>query len=310
MRYTPELRVGLTLIVTLAVIFMGIQFFQGSPIFSGSYELFTRLENASGITPGSAVRMRGVNVGTVGDVRLEQETGIVRIDFEIHDGIQIPRTTTATISGISTFGSVTLSLLPGAEGGSNFAPGEEVPAAPSVDLFGAVSARVPSITARADTVLLTANLAAGEVYSLLNDPNSDLRLALVGLRQTTNALNALIRAQSASLERTLDNSEALTADLRAFTATNGDSLTLAVSRLNSVLGRLDRNMTTVESSVETFDSLLAGVAAGQGTLGLLLNDSTLYVRLDTTLTRVNGVVDDFQQHPGRYLKHIKLVDIF
>ncbi len=83
-----------------------------------------------------------------------------------------------------------------------------------------------------------------------------------------------------------------------------------MARLNRVLAGLDRNMTAVESSVTTLDDLLAGLAAGEGTLGLLLNDSTLYVRLDTTLTRVNGVVDDFQRHPGRYLKHLTLVDIF
>ncbi len=222
MRYTPELRVGLTLLVTLAILFLGIRFFQGSPLFSGSYSLFTRLENADGLTPGSAVKMRGVVVGTVGDVALESETGTVRVDFTIHDDVAVPSGTRATISGFSAFGSVTLALVPGAGDGGRLAPGQEVPAAPTTDLLGTVSERVPQLAGRADTVLVTANLAAGEVYALLNNPDSDLRLALAGLRQTTNSLNALIRAQSAALDQTLTNSAALTADLRQFTSTNRD----------------------------------------------------------------------------------------
>ncbi len=309
MNFTRELRVGATLLVTLVVVFLGIRFFQGTPLFSGAYVLTTRLDSADGLTPGSAVRMRGVNVGTVETVALDGQSGGVDVAFKIHDGVRVPGGTKATISGISTFGSVTLQLVPGA-GPDALENGDRVEAAPSVDLLGTIADRVPSITARADTLLLASTVAAGEATRLLADPNSDLRLALVGLRQTTAALNALIRAQSATLGTTLDNAESLTADLRGFTNANRDSLGLAVTRLNRVLVRLDRNLGTAEASVGTLDSLLTRVARGEGTLGLLLNDSTLYLRLDTTLTRVNGVVDDFQQHPGRYLKHLTLVDIF
>ncbi len=310
MRYSRELIVGLTLLTTLAVVLLGIRFFQGIPLFSGSYELYTILETADGITPGSSVRLRGVAVGSVGDVRLDPVTGLVRVALKMDSGVQIHPGAMAAISGLSALGSVTLSISPGDLSVPPLEPGSLVPPAPTTDLLGMLTDQAPVLVARTDSVLLTANQAAAEVSALLGDPNSDLRLALAGLRQTTMALNALIRAQSATLDRTLRNSEALTADLSDFTATNSDSLTLAVSQLNNVLRRVNSNLSTIESSTETLDELLARVSDSEGTLGLLLNDSTLYVRLDTTLTRVNGVVDDFQRHPGRYLKHIKLVDIF
>lgn len=310
MRFSRELTVGLTLLATLVVIFLGIRFFQGSPLFGSSYPLYTNLTDAGGITEGSAIRLRGVNVGTVGDVTLDTQTGVVRLALKMHDHVAVPTGTHASISGFSAFGSVTLTLVPPEGGGAPLPPGAEIPAAPTVDLLGSVTGSVPGLAARADTALLTANLAAGEVYALLNDPDSDLRLALAGLRQTTNALNALIRAEAATLQATLANTEAITSDLRAFTDTNRDSLTLAVGRLNGVLVRLDRNLATVESSTAALDSMLAGVQAGEGTLGLLLNDTTLYVRFDSTITNVNGLVEDFKRHPGRYLKHLTLVDLF
>ena len=39
-------------------------------------------------------------------------------------------------------------------------------------------------------------------------------------------------------------------------------------------------------------------------------DSTLYIRLDTTLSKTNGLIDDFRRNPARYLRHLKLVDVF
>lgn len=310
MRFTRELTVGLTLLATLAVIVFGIRFFQGLPLFSGSYALYTQLEQASGITPGSAVRLRGVTVGSVEDVTLDSRSGLVRLDFTLHDGVQVYPGAEASISGLSTFGSVTLTISPGDASLPPLAPGSEVPATPAVDLFGTLTSRVPSITARTDTLLFQAALATQAVQALVADPDSDLRLALAGLRQTTNALNALLRAQSATLGATLQNTEALTGDLRDFTATNRDSLTLAVTRANALLRHLDGSLARIDTTAQSFDALLAGVENGEGTLGMLLTDSTLYFRLDTTVSRVDSLLIDFQRHPGRYLKHLSLIDVF
>jgi hypothetical protein len=52
------------------------------------------------------------------------------------------------------------------------------------------------------------------------------------------------------------------------------------------------------------------VGSGGGNVASLLGDTTLYVRLDSSLTSLDLLIRDFRANPGRYLRHLELVDIF
>jgi phospholipid/cholesterol/gamma-HCH transport system substrate-binding protein len=130
--------------------------------------------------------------------------------------------------------------------------------------------------------------------------------ALVGARSAFGGLN--LAAGNANLAATEFGS--LARDLRVVTGENRDSLARAVAGLNASLRRLDRSLGTVEGTASRLDTVLARVNNGRGTLGMLLNDSTLYIRLDTTLNRTNGLIEDFRRNPARYLRHLRLVDVF
>src|SRR5690606_38108119 len=111
-------------------------------------------------------------------------------------------------------------------------------------------------------------------------------------------------------ERFSSGLTAVASDLRAFGDENSDSLRLAFANLNSALARLDRNMAALESSTATLDDVLGKIDRGEGTLGRLINDPALYAKLDSAVTGLNTLVTDFQQNPGRYLRDLRLVDIF
>ena len=49
---------------------------------------------------------------------------------------------------------------------------------------------------------------------------------------------------------------------------------------------------------------------GDGTAAKLLNDPALYTRLDSMTTTLNRILTDFESNPGRYLREMKLIEIF
>jgi hypothetical protein len=91
---------------------------------------------------------------------------------------------------------------------------------------------------------------------------------------------------------------------------NGDSLDVAVRRLNQSLDRLNRGLASLEQTSATLDTVATKLNEGDGTAGRLLNDPSLYLRLDSAAARTNTLLRDFQRDPGRYLNDMTLVKVF
>ena len=311
MKYDSELKVGLTIIAAVVVFIFGFRFFSDLPLFRGTYELHTRLDEAGGLTSGNPVHISGVRVGSVKEVALAENQSGVEVRFRIDEDVTVPEGSTARVSGFGALGAVQLAIVPGPPTGAPLEPGGLVPAQPQRDVLEDLRSRTPQLLARTDSLLVTANAAmraANQTFegagALLNDSRSDLRQTLAAVRQSTQTLNRVLVAQESRLADVLENAAVTTENtavasegLRTFfTAGNADSLKTAVARMNSAMRRLD--------------ALTARIERGEGTLGRLATDSTLYVRLDSTATRLSFVLEDFQQNPGRYLDELTLVEIF
>lgn len=333
-----EFKVGLALLATVVALVLGIRFFDDRPLFGGNKTFTASLSRADGLASGNVVQVNGVTVGKVGRVALDPETRRVNVTFTVENSARLTQGTTAGLGGFSALGGVRLDIVPGPLDRPLLTDGSEIPERAGRDVVAELQDKAPLLAARLDTLLLGAGLTVGETYSLVNDPNSDLRLALAQLRQATALVNELVRRQQAPLDatflsaqRTLRSVEvatqglpgtlagfdatsaearALVGDLRGVTYQNRDTVALAIARLNASMAQLQQTMARVDTTSRRADALLARVERGEGNLGMLLNDSTLYVRLDTTLTKTNGLLDDFRRNPARYLRHVKLVDIF
>lgn len=310
MKYGNELKVGLAIVAAVVIFIFGFRFFRDLPLFRGSYNLNTRLAKSGGLVAGNAVRISGVKVGSVERVALTEDQDAVNVRFRVNEGTTIPQGSHAEATGISALGGISLAITPGPPGNPRVAPGGTVPGRTAPSVVNKLTERAPMIVDRADSLLMTANATLGEAGALFSSPDSDLRQTLAAIRQSTETLNRVLAAQEGRLASVLENAEASSADLRAFTSSNTDSLSLAVSRLNAALGSLNNNLAGLETTTARLDSISARINSGEGTLGRLINDPGLYVRLDSTATRMDAVLEDFQANPERYLEDLTLVDIF
>jgi phospholipid/cholesterol/gamma-HCH transport system substrate-binding protein len=81
--------------------------------FDGGYELVGTFERAGqGLDDASDVKMRGVTVGEVESIELDDQ-GQAVVTLRINDGVRVPDTTSAAIAPISVFGPTYVQLDPG-----------------------------------------------------------------------------------------------------------------------------------------------------------------------------------------------------
>ena len=318
MKYSKEIKVGLSLILSAVIFVLGIRFFEDLPLFRGTYGLYTTFEDASGILPGNAVRINGVRVGSVDEVTLDPAAHRVLVRFHVDEHIAVPESSFTEIGGIAALASVHLRIHLGPATNARIEEGGYVPSLREANLLGQLTDKAPEMVEQIDQILATTNATLTDAQRLFAaTSDEDVRRTLVAFRSSAETLDALLRAEQARLSGTLANFErfsddltVVAGDLRAISDESGDTLALAIRNLNQSMRRMDRTLEGLETSMATLDDILGKIDRGEGTLGRMINDPSVYVRLESTLARLDTILVHFDEDPGRFLKELELVDIF
>jgi phospholipid/cholesterol/gamma-HCH transport system substrate-binding protein len=251
-------------------------------------DVVVALDNGAGLKRGDRVQLQGVEIGSVRGVKLAERG--VTAELRLNDNILLPADTRASVRG-DVFGAHTVDLLPGGamvklEEGDTIR-GAATPALP--DLAVDLSARAQSVLLAADSLLSPE--AVRDVHAtaqVLPESARELRAAF-----------AELRAASAALRRTAEGVE---------TAQTGQAVSRAVAEVERTAQALTAAATTMEQSLGTmrtslgsFASVMAKIDGGEGTIGRLVNDPSLYDEFHQTLREISALTTDIRERPSRYI---------
>lgn len=315
-RRKNEVRVGMAVALAALTLFLGVRFLEDVPLWSGSYPLYAEFESAGGLLEGARVTASGVKVGTVEEVKLNPEGQGVRVGLSIEEGVRLPQGTRADIEGLAAMNDVSVALERGAPANPPLEAGAQLPAA-GPGVLETLTQRAGPMARQLDSTLAGAAGLTGQLDALLAASSGDLRQAATNLRATSASAQQLLAGKEERLGRILSSVETLTAelngvssDLRGFTGSGGDSLMAAIARANAALRQLEAASRSARRSSRHLETFTAQLASGEGSLGRLASDPSLYEHTNALAVRLDSVLADFQKRPGHYLSKLKLVDVF
>lgn len=295
------MKVGIAIVSAIVVLIFGVRYLEGIPL-RGTYMLYTEFDRVDGLIPGNNVSVNGVTIGSVTEVRLDHESQRVRVEMRINRGFVVPEGTTAEQTGISAVSAVQVSFRLGPHDNEPIGPGGLVPSASKPDLF-------TTLVDRVDSTLIGTTATFKEMASMLQEPTSDLRATLASVAQLADMLTYTVQSEHQRITGILQNLEATTRNLDRLSAQGNDSLAVVMGSLNRSMEELRTTLVHVQQLSTDARSVLGKVDAGEGSAGLLVNDPTLYHKLDSTLVNLNQLIEDFRTNPGRYLKELKIIDL-
>jgi phospholipid/cholesterol/gamma-HCH transport system substrate-binding protein len=279
---------GLLTVVATVVFFWGLYYLLGNPVLKGGMDVVVALDDGAGLKRGDRVQLQGVEIGSVRGVQLAE--GGVTADLRLNDNVLLAADTRASVRG-DVFGAHTVDLVPGAamvklEEGDTIR-GAATPALP--DLAADLSARAQSVLLAADSLLSPE--AVRDVHAtaeVLPESARELRAAFVELR-----------AASAALRRTAEGVEA---------AQTGEAVSRAVAEvertaqaLTAAASTMEQSLGTMRESLGSFASVMAKIDGGEGTIGRLVNDPSLYDEFHQTLREISALTTDIRERPSRYI---------
>ncbi len=283
-----EFRVGVFVILGI-VGFFTVLFLMTSPaMFRGRYMVATLVDDAQGIRRGDPVRMRGINVGRVHRFDLHPEGGVT-ITLEVEGEWPIPEGSRTELLSMGVLGGMVVSVIPGA-GERTVGPGDVLPGTSS----GGVLASADDLAAdAADVFDRVRRLLSDSAVAGAGDAVLQLRDVLADVRAVTEGQADEVRALLASLRRSAQNVEA---------ATGAKEWSRTAAKAEVALDRLDATAAAVDRSMASIQAIATRIENGQGTLGRLSVDESLYESLDDAAASLAALLDDVRANPGRYLK--------
>lgn len=278
---------GLLTIVAVALFIFGLYYLLGSPLLKGGMDVVVMLESGGGLKRGDRVTLQGVNVGAVRSVRLNGPQGVTAT-LRLNDDLPLAADTRASVRG-DVFGAHTVELVPGTamvklEAGDTLR-GMNEPALAEAASELSVTAR--NVLERAESLL--SPQAVSDIHATTS--------VMPGSAEQLRAAFIEFRLAAAALKRTTQSLDE---------AKTGPALAAAIGRIDESARAMSAVAVQMERSLAPLQSVFAKVDQGQGTLGRLVNDTSLYAELNGAARELRALATDIKANPKRYVN----VEIF
>jgi phospholipid/cholesterol/gamma-HCH transport system substrate-binding protein len=302
MQTRNALKIGIWIVIALAIIIFGTKYFQGVSL-RGSYHVVAEFDRVDGLIPGNMAQTKGVRIGQVRDIRIDQDSGFVLVEIAINEGVALRKGAVASLSGLAALGDVRVEIDPGPLGNPPLPPGSRIPSTSGGDLLGDLSSQADTYLSKIETILGSVDTTTAALGEQIGNPSSDLRNTLLSLRHVSASMADVMESESDNLARMIENLESASSNLKQLTSTDSTGAGLRES-----LDEMNATLASVRSLTSNLDTLLTKMNTGNGTLGKLANDVALYNHMDSVAVNLNLLLEDFRKNPKRYLKELSLID--
>jgi phospholipid/cholesterol/gamma-HCH transport system substrate-binding protein len=329
MKRVNDFAVGLTILGGIILVVGAVLWTQEARVGGAERHVSARFRDVGSVRIGTPVVVRGVRAGRIDRMELNDE-GFVEVRMALDPDVALPRQAVVLLNESSLFGEWQATVT-GSEGvgrdedvqrqlretnrGGDVLPGATLPdIAKLTAVAGRIAGDVASVAERFD-VAFDAQAARELRTSIQNFSELSSVLARTVREQSRNLTTAStdVRRGIESLSRSAEllrdvavrvDSSTSRGEVRHIVDDAAEAARLLREtgrRLASISEQLGRSQGRLESFLTTSDSIASRINAGRGSLGLLVNDSSLYRNSDSLVTELRALIADLKKNPGRYL---------
>lgn len=296
MKLSREIKTGIIVIGGILLFILGFSYLKSSPLLDDNRTYYAVYSHVGGLQPGTQVTINGFTVGKVNNIRFKDGTGKLVVTFSVDNDFDFSRNSVAELYDTGIIGGKGIQIKPVFDSGPMAKNGDTLPSNIRPGLTELVQqkltplqAKVEGAVSNADSLLMNVNdVLDADTKKNLQETINGLNRVVSSFEQSSAALNRILQGNEGRLDSTLGNIHNLSANLENIT----DSLQTA-----GVAGSVKK----LEATLNNLNTVLAKVESGDGTLGKLVNDQTLYNNLSEASRELDLLLQDFRLNPKRYV---------
>jgi phospholipid/cholesterol/gamma-HCH transport system substrate-binding protein len=314
-KISKEIKIGFITTIAIGCFIYGFNFLKGYKLFSTQRKFYAVYYDIDGLVEANPLMINGLKVGMVGQIKLAADTTnhvIVTLVLD-DDNVKIPKNSVAKVVSSDILGAKAVRLILGS--GTQYAEsGDTLESAHEDNLGQSVNKIVAPLQKKASDLLSSIDSVMVVVQQVFDENTrknlaksfESIKLAISSIETTSYRLDTLVLTEKLKISSILTKINVLATTL----ANNSDKLGNVINNFSNISDSIAKsNLTsTINNANSTLlqaSGIMNKINTGQGTMGMLVNNDSLYRKLDKSTADLDKLLNDLRINPERYV-HISV----
>ncbi len=282
-----EFKIGLVGIAVLVILYCGINYLKGINLFKPESYYLVEFTDINGLSKSSPVFANGYQIGIVRDIHYNYEKpGHVIVGIETEEEMKIPKGSYAELIS-EMLGTIKMNLILNNGCHEYISENDTIAGSANAGLLGAAE---KNLLPQVETMLPKLDSILASLNALLADP------ALTNTLHNAEQITCSLQKSSEQLNKLMCT------DLPQI-ASNASAITSNLKSVSDNLKEINYASTfaQIDSTLQNVHLLTEKMTRKDNSIGLLLNDTSLYYKLTLTSSNAADLLEDLKSHPKRYV---------
>jgi phospholipid/cholesterol/gamma-HCH transport system substrate-binding protein len=296
MKISREAKIGALVLIVIALFIWGFNFLKGVNILNRTQIYKMEFDNVGELSTSAGVYVSGYKIGSVKDIYFKEgNTGKIIVEIIIKEDLMIPKNSVGQIYSKDLMGTKGIRLI-FSDSKEYYKTGDVLISDVEIGLMDQLMPlknKVAVMIEGIDSIL--------KVAEIMLDKRTirDMRSTLSNLESFTGNL----AAENLRLAAIFKNVESLTSNLK----NNNEKLNNLMMNLSNISDSLAQSqikstMIQANQAITQMQEVIQKINSGEGTLGQLVKNDTLYYNLQNASKNMDLLLLDLKDHPKRYVQ--------
>jgi phospholipid/cholesterol/gamma-HCH transport system substrate-binding protein len=304
-KYSKEIKTGLIVLFAIVGLLVMFNVVKNKKFFSNDNYFYVTYQDVSGLTNSNLVFIKGLKVGKVEEIKpILNKDGKVSfvVKIMVDEKYQFSKNSLAEVFESGFIGDKMMRIQM-ANDQQMAKTGDTLKGSVQVAMMDKLSTQIKPMAGDAQKVLNNLDLtltnankvidaeAQADIHHLLKNLNE----VAVSLKKTSETTNQLVKNNEKQLAQLLQESQNTIKAAKIAIEDYGKlAKGIKTEEINNAVSKLS-------TSADNLNKVLGQINEGQGTMGKLIKDETLYQNLTKSTQSLNDLLTDLKQNPKRYV---------
>ncbi|OYX85676.1 MAG: organic solvent ABC transporter substrate-binding protein [Flavobacteriales bacterium 32-34-25] len=296
MKLTREIKTAILVIASILLFIWGYSFLKGRDLFNSYTTLYVQYDSVEGLAPSAPVTLNGLVIGKIEQITINPTDGKLLVELQIKTDFPISKKSLAVIYEPGFIGGKQIAIEPDFSDKTVVENGDKLSGNTRLGMTESLSKKLVPLQDKIEKVLTNAdNLITGINNVLDKKTQDDLKKSIAELSKTMEqfhqasaGVNSLLAENKSQINGAVTNFNK--------TATNFAKISDSINKAD--LGKTVKSLNTTLAKV---NGIMAGLEAGNGSMGKMLKDDAFYNNLSKTSKELELLLQDVRLYPTRYI---------
>ena len=308
------IKIGVVVTLSIFLLVWGVNYLNNKNLFKPENVYYGVYKNINGLTTSGAVLLNGYKIGQVSDIYFQDgKSNKLIVEFLIDSKFKLPENSIAQIFSMDIMGTKGINILrnDSIKTSKYLESGDTLKSATEEGLKEQVSMQILPFKAKAEELLSSMDSVLTVIKTIFDNNTrknisssfASISVTLRNLESTTYTLDTLMKQEKTALASILNNTASITNNIK----NNNEKIDNIINNFSIMSDSLAKsNFTDIinnaNKTIANLDLILTKVNEGEGSLGMLLKNDTLYTNLENASYNLSALLRDLKENPKRYVR--------